>query len=59
MMRLAYALQLASLAILALFLGETTGATATAFSFIGAPLLLVSILGYGVKRLRERRGYGS
>jgi len=54
MMRLSCALQLAALAILALFLGETTGGTATAFSFLGMPLLVLSILVYAGARLRGR-----
>ena len=54
MIRLACALQLASLGALAAFLARPTGATATAFTFLGMPLLGLSILTY-VFRLTQRR----
>ncbi len=54
MMRIACALQLGALVLLASLLRETTGATATAFSFLGMPLLALSIAVYAAARLRGR-----
>lgn len=56
MIRLACVLQLGALLVLAVFLIDTTGATATAFSFVGMPLLGLSILVYVGTLLRRRYG---
>ena len=44
MIRIACALQLAALAVLAVFLLDPSGGTATAFSFAGIPLVGLSFL---------------
>jgi hypothetical protein len=58
MIRFACALQLGALLVLAVFLIDTTGATATAFSFVGMPLLGLSILVYVAALVRGRSSRG-
>lgn len=54
MMRIACALQLAALVVLVIFMSAPTGPTATAFSFLGMPLLGLSMLAYAVRIARRR-----
>ena len=56
MTRLACALQLAALGVLVLFLADPSGPTATAFSFLGMPLVGVSMLLYVLTLMRRRSG---
>jgi hypothetical protein len=56
-MRLVCALQVVALGILALFLVEPSGVNGTAFSFLGMPLIGLSILLYVVTLTRRRSGH--
>jgi hypothetical protein len=52
--RVACALQLVALGILMVFLVDPTGPAATAFSFLGMPLIAISIVTYALTLLRRR-----
>jgi hypothetical protein len=55
MIRLAALLLLASQLILLLLVHETTGRTATLFTFVGAPLLGLGLILLAVAAFREQR----
>jgi len=51
--RIAAALQILALAIVAWMAVDTSGRTAIAFSFVGAPLLVLGLAAYAFARWRE------